>query len=161
LARHTGLAFQIPIDILQLPFEPVDVLSDTAAHRGQRVFEPVALGDDHPEDLAPTSQQRVERAGRLIRQRPGLGAHALAEERQRVSVDPIGLGELPCGPSEVAHLPGIRHDDRQPGGRQGGDHGTLVSARGLEDHERRGVLAQALEQRPDATVIIGDRPPGA
>jgi hypothetical protein len=152
---------QITIDILQLSFEPLDVLSDAAAHRGQRVFQPITLSDDHPEDLAPTSQQRVEREGRLIRQRPGFGAHALAEERQHVRVDPIGLGELPGSPGEVAHLPGIRYNDRQPSGRQGGDHGALVSASRLEDHERRRVLAQALEQCPNAIVIIGNCPPVA
>ena len=102
--------------------------------------EPVSLGDDHLEHLASTGQQRVERGRRLIRPRPGLGAHALGEQRQRLGVELIRLRELAGGPGEVAHLPGIRHHDGHPRRRERRDDGPLVPARRLEDHEHRRVL---------------------
>lgn len=51
----TGLdgVIQIPIDIVQLALEPVDVLGDAPAHGRQSVFEPISLGDDHLEHLTP------------------------------------------------------------------------------------------------------------
>ena len=87
------------------------------------------------------------------------GAHALSEQRQRIGVDLIRLRELSRGSGEVPHLPGIRHNDWHPRRRESRDYGTLVPARRLEDHERRRVLVQALEQGPNARLIIGDRPP--
>ena len=144
---------------MQLALEPVDVLSDAPAHSGQRVFEPVALGDDHLDHLAATGQQGVESGRRFIGQRPRFRAHALGEQRQSLGVDQIGLCELPGGAGEVAHLAGIRHHDWQPRRRERRDHRPLVAASGLEDHQGRGVWVQVLEQGANAHLIVGDRPP--
>ncbi len=122
------------------------------------MLEPVPLGDEHPEELTTTRQQRVEGTGGLIGQRPGLGADALGEERQDVGVDPIGLGELAGGPGEVADLARVGHDQREPGRGEGSDRGALVSARGLQNDERRGVPIQTLDQRLDACPIIDYSP---
>ena len=149
---------QVSIDIVQLPFEPANVLGDAAADGEQCVLETVALGDQHFEHLATTGQQSVKSIGRLIGQRPGVGTHALRKERQGIGIDPIGFGELAGGPGEVTDLARVGHDQREPGRREGGDGGALVSASGLHHDERRGVPAQALEQCLDASLIIGHGP---
>jgi hypothetical protein len=134
------------------------VLGDAPTHGGQGVPEAVALGDEPLKHLATTCRQSVKGPGRLIGQRPGVGAHALGEERQGVGIDPIGLGELAGGPGEVAYLSRGGHDQREPGRGEGGDRGALVSARGRQDVERRGLPVQTPEQRLDAGLIIGHSP---
>ncbi len=161
LAPHgtrVDVAVKVLVNVTELALEPPDVLEDTVAYGRHRVLETIALGHQHPEDLAPPRQQAVESMGRLIGQRARLGPDALGEEGQGVSVDPIGLGQLTGGAREVAHLAGIGHDQRQPGGGERGHRGALVSARRLQDYERRSVAAQTLEQPLNARFIIGGGP---
>ena len=98
---------QIPIDILQLAVEPVDVLSDSTAHGRQRMFEPIALGHEHREHLAPPGQQRVERDRRLS----GLFSPVTTEAQQAAKIARIGyLGDNPgTSPhAKDAFLQGLR-----------------------------------------------------
>lgn len=93
----------------------------------------IALRLQHLDQLPAAREQRVELLGLRIRQRAHGGTHALGEERQDVGVDAIGLGELPRGFREIADLPRIRDDHRQPGRRQGCDAEELVPTRHLEE----------------------------
>ncbi len=156
----TGLdgVVQVPVDIVQLAFEPPNMLGEAAAHRGHGVFEAITLGNQHLQYLASPGEQRVEGLSGVIGQRARGRAHALGEERQDVGIDPIGFGELAGGPGNVADLSRVGDDQRQPGRRKCGNRRALGAASGLEDDERRRVAADALDECLDAGAIIGQCP---
>ncbi len=87
--------------------------------------------------------------------------HALGEERQDLRIDVVGLGELPGGAGKVAHLPGVRHDDRQGGRRERGHQRRLVAAGGFQDDERGAELVQLLDEVADAALVVRDGGRGA
>src|SRR5215217_3454488 len=82
-------------------------------------------------------------------------ADGLGEASEHLGVDPIGLGELAGGPSEVARLAGVdrRHGDRRCG--QGGGHGSLEASGGLRDHQLRARPLEPSDERVDAGRVVG------
>jgi hypothetical protein len=151
-------AVQVVIHIVEPALQPTNVLDDASADCRDGVLEPIAFGAHHPQDLTPSRQQRVQGLGAIVGQRAGIRPHSLSEEGQRVGVDPIRLGQLARGTSEVAHLPRIGYDQRQPSHRERGHGGALVSSGGLQDHERGRGLVQPSEQLLNACLIVGGGP---
>jgi hypothetical protein len=84
--------------------------------------------------------------GAVVGQCAGSRPHSFREEGQRVGVDSIRLGELARGAGEVAHLPRVGHDQRQPGRGDRSHDGALVSPGGLQDDERGCVRVQPREK---------------
>jgi hypothetical protein len=57
-----------------------------------------------------------------------------SEEASKGCIDPIGLGESPRGPGEVAHLTGIDHYYRQSCHGQSSNHRPLEATGGFHYH---------------------------
>jgi hypothetical protein len=58
----------------------------------------VALGADHLDDLAPAGDQLGQPLRLGVGQRPGLRPDAFGEQRDRLGVEGVGLGEAPRAP---------------------------------------------------------------
>ena len=86
------------------------------------------------------------------------GSDALREQRQDIGIDSIRLGKLPRGLREIAHLPRIHDDDRQPDGGERRDAQQLVPTGGLEHDQLRRLHPKPLHERPNAALIVGHRP---
>src|SRR5918995_5153308 len=69
----------------------------------------MVLGGYHPEQLPAAGHYGLHSADLSIGKGLGSGPYGLGEARQDRSVDPIGLGESPCGIGQVTHLTGIDH----------------------------------------------------
>jgi hypothetical protein len=117
----------------------------------------VALGHQHPEQLAAPCHQRAQVPGRLVRQ----GAHRrpdrLGEAGDRPGVQAVGLGQPAHGAGEGTDLARVDHRDRQACCRQGRGEADLQAAGGLEHDERRGKRDQTLDQRRYLPLIMVDR----
>jgi hypothetical protein len=94
----------------------------------------IVLGGYHPEQLPAAGHYGLQSSDLSIGKGLGSGPYGLGEARQDGRVDPIGVGEGPRGPGEVAHLRGIDHHYRQSCRRQSPDHRALEAAGGLKDH---------------------------
>src|SRR6266702_424443 len=149
---------QITIDPAELALEPANVVGETAPDGAAREAQPILLGDQHLDELAPPRDQGFQALAGLIRQRPGLGADALGKQGQHRRIDGVGLRQLARGAREVAYLSGIRHHHRDAGTGQRRRDGLLVSPGGLEDDQHPAQLAQAVQQRFNAARIVGDLP---
>ena len=149
MACQTGLLRMSPVEVgvhvIELTLKPAHVLLDALLDSRQREAEPILLGGDHVDDLAPAPYDRVERTGILVGQDPDLGPYAFAEEREHVGVDCIGLGELAGRPGEVTYLPRVRDHDRDLSGCEGRGCGNLEPSCGLHHHECRPDLMEALK----------------
>jgi hypothetical protein len=99
---------------------------DVAADGGRDMSEPIALGDEHLQELPAASEEGIQGVGGVVGQGPRLGAHPLGKERQDLRVDRVRFGELPRRPGKIAHLAGIGHDQREPCGGQGRHQGAFV-----------------------------------
>jgi len=115
----------------------------------------VLLGGEHLDDLASASQDGREFPGFPVGDRPGPGAHRLAEAGEDLGVDLVGLGEPAGGPGEVAGLAGIDHRDRDTGGGQSGGEGALQAPGALEHHHDRARLEEPAHERVDADLVVG------
>jgi hypothetical protein len=62
----------------------------------------------------------------------GRGADALGEQRDRLGVEPVGLGEPAGGAGEGADPVRVDDGERQPGAGERGGDGDLEAAGGLE-----------------------------
>src|SRR5437899_1298130 len=149
---------QIFIDAAELALEPANVVGEAAPHRAAGMEQPILLGDQHFNKLAPARDQRLQALACLIRQRPGLGAHPFGEQREHRGVDRIRLGQLAGSTGEVAHLPRIRDDHRHAGTGQGRRQRLLVSPCCLEHDQRFGPRAESLQQACNSPRIVGDLP---
>jgi hypothetical protein len=149
---------EVAIDLSQFALEPADVRANTAGDGGAGEAQAVALGGEHLEQLPAAGEHRIEGLGRLIGQRPGCGAHPLGEERERLGVNRIGLGELPRRPGEIAHLPRIGDHDWHRGGGERSDHGVFKASGRLQDHERRPEGLQSGDQREERGLLVDELP---
>ena len=84
---------------------------------------------------------------RLVRQRPRLRLHRLGEVRDRLGVQPVGLGQPTSGAGEVADLAWFDDHQRQARSAQRRGHGRLEAAGRLEHDQARDELGQAFGQR--------------
>ena len=153
-----GLA-QVGVDAGQLALEPAEVLLQAAPDlRCPGEAQPVVLGSQHLQELAPPREQGAQRLGGRRGQGARLGADPLGKEGQQRGIDPVGLGELPGGFAEIVDLAGIGHHDREARGGEGHDHGVLKATGGLEDDEGRGRGADPSHQGGHGRRVIGDLP---
>lgn len=86
--------------------------------------EPVAFGVEHLEHLATARQYGIERAGRIIGERPWVGMHPLGKKGEGVGIDTVGLRDLACRTREVADLTWVGNHQRHRRCSQGGDDGA-------------------------------------
>ena len=118
----------------------------------------LALGGHHVDDLAAAGDQVGEQAGGLVRQGPHLGLGGLREACDHGGIDGIGLGALPDGFGEVAHLRRVHHHHGQPGRRQSGGGHALEATGGLDGDQHRLEDAQLFAQlRQTLAVAPGDK----
>lgn len=105
--------------------------------RMTRMFEPVALGDQHVEDFGTAVLQVLERpcfrARRLIEPQT-VGPEAV--ERDDAGVDRIGLGQHAEIVGEVAYALAVRQVAANAEFDADLQHGTLIAAGGFADHEQ-------------------------
>jgi len=99
--------------------------------------EPVPLGVQHLEQLAPPREQRFEGLSLGVRQRAHGRPYPLAEQCQYTGVDAVSLRQLPGRPREVADLARVDYRHRQPGRREPRRGEELVPAGRLE-HDQLG-----------------------
>ncbi len=82
-----------PVPHLRLPpIIPLSRLKGASPTKG-RALTAIPLRHYHPDQLAPTSAQRLERAALRIGQWPHLGLHPLGVQRDYLRVERIGLGQ--------------------------------------------------------------------
>jgi hypothetical protein len=97
------------------------------------------------------------RPGGGVRHRAGPGADAFGERRDDLGIQPVGFGEPAGGAGEGrADLARVDHGQRQAGPGEGGGHGDLEAAGGLEHHERRGQDAELRDQPVEALAAARD-----
>ena len=120
--------------------------------------EPVLLGDEHADELAPPGQQPLERSLRLARERADLRANPLGEEGEDPGVEGVRLRQLPRRLGEVADLPGVDDGDGEPPCGEGCGRGVLVAARGFEDDEGDAGILKPLGESAVANGVVGFGP---
>ena len=149
---------EIGFDPGQLLVEPNQMGIDAADQLGvAQLAAPLALAADHLDNLAPAGDQLAEVPRGLVRQRPRLRLHRLGEARDRLGVQPVGLGQPTGGAGEVADLARVDDHQRQARSAQRGGHGCLEAAGGLEHDQARGEPGQAFGQRRETGAIAADR----
>jgi hypothetical protein len=75
----------------------------------RRVSPAVLFRGEHLNQLAAAVYQVFERLGPRVRQRSCLGFDRRAKTHQHLCVERVGLGQLPSGAREVAHLARVDH----------------------------------------------------
>jgi hypothetical protein len=128
---------EIAIHVRDTSLEPADVIRQTPPDRCARVFQPIPRRGQYIQQLPAPRHERSERLDDGFRERAGRGLHPFGKERQDVRIQAVGLGELPRGFGEVAHLPGIRDDEREPSGRQRGNQRPFRAPGRFQHDERR------------------------
>jgi hypothetical protein len=129
---------------------------DALTHRRHpRHPQAVLLRRAHRHHLAASLDQRRQRLSLRVGQRAWGGAYGLTEVGERLGVEPIRLGQAPCGAGEVAHL--TRVDDRH---EQGGDphlchQRRLIPPGGLDDNELRTKGRQPVHEVGDPCAVVG------
>lgn len=90
----------------------------------------------------------------------GARRNGLAEARQQLGIDRIGLGQQTTGPSVLAHSTRLDQAKINPASLQGREQSALVAPAGFPDHlDGRVHFGQTLHQLPVTANIIAD-PPG-
>jgi hypothetical protein len=84
--------------------------------------------------LAAAFHQSFERLGLRVRQRSHLGFDRFAKSSQHLRVERVGLGQLPGGAREVAHLPWVNHRHPDSGRREGTGDGNFQAAGRFDNH---------------------------
>jgi hypothetical protein len=74
---------------------------------------PLALGDNHLDDLSASSDKIGQKPGLFVGHRPDVRFGRLDEMGDHRRVDRVGLGPFAERLGESAHLRRIDHDDRQ------------------------------------------------
>ena len=135
---------EVTVDSRELPFEPLNVCANAAPDRNPGMLEPIAFGPQHPHELPPARQQRVEGLRCLIGQRTRRRTDPLGEQRQDVGVETIRRGQLAGRPSEVADLPRVDHHHRLPPRGQRRHGRSFIAPRRLNHYEDGCEPLQAL-----------------
>jgi hypothetical protein len=146
------------IEVREFVLEPIDMALDTRPDALGGSAQPILLRGQHLNELTPTSQQRGQFLGLLIRKGTKLRSDCLAKPGQYLRVDRVGLGQTPRRSGEVPDLPRIDDHHRKPGAPQGTHDRQLHSTGGFEHHQRRTKLLESLNQFGDARLIV-PRPP--
>src|SRR5574337_127374 len=160
LAREMGLG-PVLVDARQLLAERLDDRVDALARLGVRQGQAVTFSHQHGDELAPATDQRGQGlllgAGQRLDEALALRMtfDDLAQLRQDVRIDAVGLGQLPHGTGEVARLPGVDDRHGMAGRLQGAGHGRLQPTCGFHDHQADWPCAQMAGQRLDALGVIG------
>jgi hypothetical protein len=128
---------EILVNVGHAALEPADVLGDVTAHGVLSVGESVFLSREHFQQLATTGEQGIEHPGLLVGQRSHRGTDPFGEQGKEEGVHAVGLGELPGGLGEVAHLSGIGDNHGEAGRSERGRRRGFVSARGFQDDQGR------------------------
>ncbi len=108
----------------------VDGLGDLG---GAGLADAILLHADHFDDLATAGNEFGQGLRGGVWEWPWLGADALAEKRDRRSVEAIRLGQAAGGASEVADLAWVDHDQRQAGAGDRGSDSEFEAAGGLDN----------------------------
>ena len=116
----------------------------------------LAFAADHLDDLPAPGDQFAEPTRGFVRQRPRLRLDGLGEARDRLRVQPIGLGQPAGGAGEVADLARVDDHQRQAGGAECRGDGRLEAARGFEQDELRRQPRQALGQSREPVGLPAD-----
>jgi hypothetical protein len=74
---------------------------------------PIALGDDHLDDLPAPGDEIGEQPGRFVGERKQVGLGRLDEAGDHRRIDRVGLGALAQRLGEMAHLRGVDDHQRQ------------------------------------------------
>ena len=130
---------------------------DWRAGEERLLLQPLLLGGEHLQQLAPALDQEGELALGGIRQRPDRGLHLLGKAGEGQRIDPIGLGQEAGRAREVPHPRRIDDADRERGRTEGGDDRLLIAAGGLQ-HDERGT---ALRQLGGQLLQLAGARPGA
>ena len=160
VAPHRGAAHgsvDFPIDLGQLLLERGDQAGDALADPLDRdALLPIALGDDHFDDLTPARDQIGQQLRGLVRQVAHLGLGRLDEAGDHARVDRIGLGPLSDRLGEVTRLRRIDHDDRQRSPCQRGRNDGLETARRLDRDPLRTQRPHAFDELREAFAVARD-----
>jgi hypothetical protein len=114
-----------------------ELLLERADQAGDALFDardldaplPIALGDDHLDDLPSPRDEIAQQLGRFVGERTHVRLGRLDEAGDHQGVDRIGLGALADRLGEMTHLRRIDHHNRQRGPRQRGRQDRLEAAR--------------------------------
>ena len=115
---RTDLLVEIVIHLSELSAEPLNVLAELLAQWLWRILDrrghqPMPFGGQHLLQLSTPPHECRQRPRRGIRQRSYFGLDRLAEVRQNLRVQTVGLGQLPSCTCEIPHLAWIGDDHRQ------------------------------------------------
>jgi len=118
---------EIAIDVRHASLEPADVIRHAPPDRRRRVLQPISRRGEQIQPLSSACEERVHLLDNGVRQRAWRGTHAVGNERHKVGIHVVGLGELSGGLRDVADLPRVRNHDRQARRRQRRHQRPLVS----------------------------------
>jgi len=131
------------------------VLIDAFVDHLGRVGPAVLFRREHLHQLAAAVDQRFERLGLRVWQRTHLGFDRGAKAHQHLCVQRVGLGQLPGGACEVAHLAWVNHGHPDARRRQGTGDRDFQTAGRFDNHQVSGF--KSLKQRTDAALVVGHR----
>ena len=86
-----------------------------------------------------------------------MGAHHLGELCEHLSIEGIGLGQVPTRFGEVAHLTGIDDDHGQAGGGERTRERDFHPARRFQDNQDGTEGTELFDQRGEGGLGMGDR----
>jgi hypothetical protein len=118
---------------------------EAVPHRGVRQRHPMALGDQHLQELAPALEHGINVLHGRVWKRTGRGAHRVCDVCDEAGIERISLGQLPGGLGNITYLARIDHGTGQLGDREGGHHRALPASRGFE-HDQCGLRLAELEE---------------
>src|SRR3989304_1214050 len=171
-ARHTlhesGLALQLFVRLYQTGNFFLDLadlflqLLDHAAHAFDHALrtsrlQAIRLGGAQLDQLSSTNHQflkfLLDFRDFLHRSRLDM----LSKAGDHFAIDPIGLGQDPQAPSEVANLTWIDHGALLAGSGQLGNELAWVSSGCFDHHQATAGHRQFIEKSPETGAVIGGR----
>jgi hypothetical protein len=152
------MADHLALDLVELRLDGRHDGLDARMQTLGRDLQPLALAQQHGQQLAPACDQRgqplllgvgqrAQEAGEIVTPQQDRG-----EFRQHAGVHRVGLGQAAHRLGEVACLARVDHCHRQAGGLKRAGQLRLVAAGGLHHHQRH---VQRLQGRRQRRVSLG------
>src|SRR5262245_35716420 len=148
---------QIFVNLFQLGFQPADVSVDAFGDGLRSHSQPTSLGHNHLGDLSSPSDQRAQFHSDSVRQRAQRRAYRFTTTGKHLSIDSVGLSQLPGGLGEVPDLARVDHHRRQLGTHQCMHDLAFKAAAGFQHDPCGPDFTQPFDQGLDSGFVVENR----
>src|SRR5438132_3755129 len=152
----TNSLAEITLNLVDLVLEPFDMGRDAWLDLCGCSRQAILFGYDHVDELSSARNKSRELKSLGFWNRPGLWVEGLREVREDSGIDVVGLSQSADGLGEIPNLPWIDDGGWNLRQSQSDDERKLISASSLQNHQCRTNRTQALDQRDNPSIVVGN-----